>query len=84
MIDKAEVTFLLNTENSISKYADVYQQATYSPWIYSELVCTQLIRKKKISEYRQQGYLKHYNESKDENNVFFVAYDVTLDHFIEI
>ena len=52
MIDKTEVTFLLNTSNSISKYVDVYQQATYSPWIYSEIVCTEIVRKKQIAEYR--------------------------------
>ena len=34
MIDKSEITILLNTNSSIKKYKDIYQQTTYSPWIY--------------------------------------------------
>lgn len=85
MIDKAEVTFLLNTSNAISKYADVYQQATYSPWIYSEIVCTEIVRKKPISEYRNKICLEHYFEkSQSRNDGFSAAYEVSLEHLKEI
>lgn len=81
MIDKAEVTILLNTSNSISKYADVYQDATYSPWIYSEIICTEIVRKKMISEYRQKHFLEHnFGKSQERNDGFSAAYAVTLDH----
>lgn len=83
MIDKAEVTFLLNTNNSISKYKDVYEQATYSPWIYSEIVCTQIVRKKKIAEYRKGNkiWLEHRFEKNDGLNA---AYEVSLEHLKKI
>lgn len=81
MIDKAEVTLLLNTQNSISKYADVYQQATYSPWIYSEIVCTEIVRKKQISEYRNEIYLEHYFEKSEfRKDGFNAAYGISLEH----
>ncbi len=81
MIDKAEVTLLLNTQNSISKYADVYQKATYSPWIYSEIVCTEIVRKKTISEYRYNKILEHYIEKSEfRNDGFSAAYEVSLGH----
>lgn len=54
MIDKCECIILVNTDNAIqfkkdSKNLDV----TYSPWIYSELVCSEIIQKKPLSVYRQ-------------------------------
>lgn len=85
MIDKAEVTLLLNTQNSISKYADVYQKATYSPWIYSEIVCTEIVRKKTISEYRDNKILEHYIEKSEfRNDGFSAAYEVSLGHLKEM
>lgn len=82
MIDKTEVTFLLNTDNAISKYAEVYQQATYSPWIYSEIVCTEIVRKKSISEYRNKICLEQF--SAKSNDGFAAAYEVSLEHLEEI
>lgn len=85
MIDKAEVTFLLNTDNSISKYGDVYQNATYSPWIYSEIVCTEIVRKKPISEYREEAVLEHFFENRQSrNDGFSAAYGVSLEHLENI
>lgn len=85
MIDKTEVTFLLNTDNVISKYADVYQQATYSPWIYSEIICTEIVRKKPISQYRDKECLQHVFERKEsENDGFAAAYEVSLEHLNEL
>lgn len=81
MIDKTEATFVLNTENCIKKYEDVYTNSTYSPWIYTEIVCTELVRKKPLSEYRKytveglQEYAKSYNA-----NGYCAAYKVSLQH----
>ena len=85
MIDKTEVTFLLNTDNVISKYADVYQQATYSPWIYSEIICTEIVRKKPISQYRDKDGLMHFFEKSElGNDGFSAAYEVSLEHLNEL
>ena len=60
MIDKCESIFLINTEKSIhinndSKSMDL----TYSPWIYSELACSEIVRKKPLVDYRYNKKLYH-------------------------
>lgn len=86
MIDKAEITILLNTQNAISCYEDVYEDAAYSPWIYSEIVCTELVRKKPILEYRDINVCKeqYFEHSEDRNDGYSAAYRVTLDHLKNI
>lgn len=86
MIDKAEVTILLNTQNSISKYNEVYNDATYSPWIYSEIICTEIVRKKCIFEYRDQNILENYYFEKSDTRTdgFTAAYGVSLDHLEDL
>lgn len=44
MIDKAECLLFLNTPNSITTEQS-FDQSTYSPWIYSELATSRIIRK---------------------------------------
>ena len=81
MIDKAEITILLNTNSSIKKYKDIYKQTTYSPWIYSEIVCTEIVRKKPISEYRCKPFLEHnYEMRQSRNDGFSAVYAVSLEH----
>ena len=82
MIDKTEVTILLNTKNSISNYGDVYQDATYSPWIYSEIICTQIVRKKPLSEYRKNIWKSTFEhaEMRGDSKGYSAAYEVSLDH----
>ena len=47
MIDTVECVILLNTDNAISTFDEQNKKmnTTYSPWIYSEIVCTQIVRK---------------------------------------
>lgn len=81
MIDRCECVFLLNTDNSIQRYADMPHDATFSPWIYSEIVCSQLVRKRPLSDYRDRSILKHDGllfEAVREN--FTPAYSVTTKH----
>ena len=47
MINRCECVILLNTGNAISrvkKYEDLQHDTTFSPWIYSELICSSLIQ----------------------------------------
>lgn len=81
MIDKAEVAILLNTKNSILGYRNVYKDATYSPWIYSEIVCTEIVRKKSISEYREEPVCESFLGIYDE---FSATYRVSLEHLKSI
>jgi len=51
MMDKTECLLFLNTPESIS-FKDGVKSSTLSPWIYSEIEISKLIRHKKLSEYR--------------------------------
>lgn len=85
MIDKTEAVFVINTESSIRRYEDIYETATFSPWIYSELVCTQIVRNKELSEYRKRKEIISFNENYIEiNNSYQAAYKVSLDHLEHI
>lgn len=84
MIDKVESVFLLNTDQSINVFEERKMNSTYSPWIYSEIVCTQLIRKKKLSEYRKpEAFLENYIIHGSDNQLK-VNYDVSLEHLKSI
>lgn len=77
MIDKVECVILFNTPNSINT-KDVGNRTT-SSWIYSEIVTTELIRTKKLSEYRKKVHTI-YMEEKSMNNQLQIDYDVQLTH----
>ena len=84
MIDKTEMVLLLNTSNSVTSYENVYEEVTYSPWIYSEITCTQIVRKKPLSEYRKyESIIKHFFESgqmRHDESEFKAVYEVSLSH----
>ena len=82
MIDKLEATFVINTTNSVQRYADVHDNKTYSPWIYTEIICTEIIRKKSLSEYRKMPINKFAFESAA--NEYKAAYTIPLKHLIDI
>jgi len=85
MIDNVESVFFLNTENSVNVISDDHISSTYSPWIYSEILCSEIIRKRDIREYRNSGYfnenapLIHYQIPQ-----LIVNYDLNLEHLIDI
>ena len=85
MIDRCESVFLLNTGNSIQRYGDMPHDTTISPWIYSEIVCSQLIRKQSLSYYRKDMVLKH-DEQRFEamQESFTPAYTVTTKHLFPL
>src|SRR5699024_5233593 len=53
MIDNCEAIFFLNTPNSVSLNNSV-QQKTNSPWIFSEIATTQVIKKKTPERLKKQ------------------------------
>ena len=87
MIDEAECVILLNNDRSINVFEKQEKQfnATYSPWIYLEMVCTQIVRKKPLLLYR--NYTSIIMESDDLLHLDYsmnlkVFYDISLDHLI--
>lgn len=88
MIDQVESVFLLNTEHAVQTVREECQMdRTYSPWIYSELICTQLVRKKPLLAYRKYDtrYLEHaLSESIQFLGQLSISYKVSLAHLIQV
>ena len=80
MIDKTEAIFLLNTSNSIEKFDDDEINKTYSPWLYSELICSALIEKKPLFTYRSAPMC----ESENQDNKIKIVYDIPVNHLIDL
>lgn len=79
MIDNTECLFFLNTPSSISIDAPI-DGTTPSPWIYSEIAMSRLIRKKLPKRYKRS-----LSESRQE---YFAAqsvrYTLPIDHLTEL
>ena len=78
MIDNTECLFFLNTPNSITPNTIINQ--TESPWIYSEIATTHLIRRRHFSEYR----LKRMVESFSDGGELKFRYDLPTEYLTEI
>ena len=76
MIDKTECVFLLNTPNSITCAEAI--NSTSSSWIYSEVVMTEIVRKRQLSEYRDGEVV--LLEKHAMNNQMKFKYDISLKH----
>lgn len=88
MIDKAEATILINTSHSIEVHYESQMNETYSPWIYTEIICTEIVRKKPLIAYRDyHSYVEHSDQSvinESAELMFQIAYEVSLGHLIEL
>lgn len=89
MIDKVECIILLNTDNSISVFDNHKKKLnqTYSPWIYSEILSTQIIRKKPLfyyREYRNDEIRAAFESSSENYFAFQITYDVSLEHLVKL
>lgn len=84
MIDRCECILFLNTNQSILPYEKPEDDATYSPWIYSEIVCTQLIRRREWEEYRKEIFHGDQRVLFEASEGFRPAYSVSLDHMMPL
>jgi len=82
MIDKAECVLFLNTPNSITPY-DVISK-TKSPWIYSEIAITSLVRQKPVEEYRLKRLVESFSEGGELRKSLDVKYIVNTEHLTKI
>lgn len=81
MINKTECLFFLNTPNSISTAGVVNK--TESPWIYSEIAITQMIRQN-IPKRRVDQETKFFSKGGVINESLKIKYDVNLSHLADI
>lgn len=82
MIDNTECLFFLNTPNSITP-ADTIIEKTESPWIYSEIAMSRLVRKKSLDEHRETTQSESSRNSLKEGNLK-IQYDLPTDHLVNI
>ncbi|WP_314960522.1 hypothetical protein [Hoylesella nanceiensis] len=82
MIDKTECLFFLNTPNSIKPDTIIGQ--TESPWIYSEIAMSRLIRKKELKEYRDVALMESQRAFTRERENIHVSYPLPVDHLTAI
>jgi hypothetical protein len=83
MIDKTECLFFLNTPHSITPKKVIGEHATYSPWIYSEIAMTQLIRRKEPSEHRECPN-RAVESMDDQKAALSIEYDVDISHLTSL
>lgn len=80
MIDNTECLFFLNTPNSITPDPIINQ--TESPWIYSEIATTRLIRKRSRKEYRLKKMVESFSEGGSPR--LRIRYDIPVNHLTDI
>lgn len=78
MIDKVEAVIVLNTERSVPVCDNYEMNKTYSPWIYSEIVCTEIVRRKPLSSYRDKNHVMLEHVSDETKTP--ISYTVSLAH----
>lgn len=81
MIDNTECIFFLNTPNSISTSSIVNK--TESPWIYSEIAMTQMIRKK-LPKRKRIKAVENLEKGGSLNESLQIQYNADLSHLMEI
>jgi hypothetical protein len=80
MIDNTECVFFLNTPASVS--ASKVMDSTLSPWLYFEVLATQLLRKKLPQEHlRRQVITKSFsNDERLINEALEISHPIELGH----
>jgi hypothetical protein len=84
MIDNCECVFFLNTPNSISSKDTI--DKTYSPWIFSEISTTQIIKKKTPKRLKLKTVMFSENVQLNENkrSELLIEYDIELAHLTDL
>ncbi len=82
MIDKSECVLFLNTPNSITPNEVITK--TKSPWIYSEIAMTSLVRQKPLNEYRVKKITESFSEGGEIRKGLDFEYAINTDHLTSI
>lgn len=75
MIDKTECIFFLNTPDSIKPYEGI--EKTESPWLYSEISMTQIIRENKPKRFKNESLTGDIIEKSEK---LLIKYNAELGH----
>lgn len=83
MIDKTECVFFINTNNSVAISTSLKNQ-TFSPWIYSEICMTNIIRRRPKEEHRPKSVNFDLSLKASREKDLKISYDLKMDNLIEI
>jgi len=85
MIDACECLIFINTPNSITPDKVITDKSeTLSPWIYSEISMTKLIRKRTLEDHRRHAMsMENYQESFSRKNLI-VRHEVDMSELRDI
>lgn len=83
MMDKTEAVFFYNTPNSVSLSQDV-ENATNSPWIFSEISMTRMVRARSKNDHRVLLKAAVESISPTMDSVPSVKYPLDLGHLIKL
>lgn len=81
MIDRTESLFFVNAGNAAHLVNGNIINETYSPWIYAELACANIVRKKPLIAYRSYDNQLIQKRKKDANALFEciqISYPINL------
>lgn len=84
MMDKTECIFFLNTDKSILKAEDVISTKTRSPWIYSEVMSTKMLRKNPPNRFTLKKSANDKYIIENSQKILKPIYDIDLDHLIKL
>lgn len=82
MVDRTEILLFLNTPNSIKPYENNEQESSKSPWIYSELMCSEIVRRK--VPHRRRFLLEHQDRYSHDSKGANISYDVPIKHLFPL
>ncbi|MGN0657550.1 MAG: hypothetical protein ACI4KR_12255, partial [Ruminiclostridium sp.] len=86
MIYKTECIIFLNTNNSVNQrvYDSDCINETHSPWIYSEILCSKLVRIIVPSRYKELELRHTLYEQASLQKALDISYKLPLDHLTKI
>lgn len=84
MIDRCECLFFINTPNSIEIADGIKDGRLSSPWIYSELALTKVIRHRPLSDYRQRRGDDLHHFAINEKAEIPITYEIDLKHMMPL
>ncbi|MBN1037067.1 hypothetical protein DWC20_16145 [Clostridium botulinum] len=83
MIDKTECIIFLNTDKSTLKAEDIIKTKTRSPWIYSEIIATTVLKENSPERFtlKKSANNMHFENAQ---KTFKPTYDMDLEHLIKL
>lgn len=87
MIDSCECIIFINTPNSFTPADDIYNGNTTSPWIFSELLMSSMVRIQTPSRFKKEivmDSIQASNESRDFSEALQINYKIDMNHLINL